>query len=387
MAALRPVTRRNLAGIPGYQAGRSALAGPDRPSYKLSANESPEAPLPSVQRVIAESAAMAHLYPEISSQPLRQALGRRWNVPEHDVVAGPGSAGVLRDLVQAYAGEGDQVVYAWRSYEVYPIVVQAAGAESTRIPLDADHRHDLRAMLDSITKGTRIVIVCNPNNPTGTSVRQDELDNFIARVPEDVLVILDEAYREYASNRPVSDGLDYYRARPNVVVLRTFSKAYGLAGLRVGYAIAPAPIADALHATGIPFGVNALGQAAAIASLAVESELVDRVHDLVAERDRVRTALVNAGYRVPQSQANFLWIPTGARTADLFAACAAVRVITRPFGEEGLRVTIGSPEANDAFIRAAVAFRPRLLPSHCEGPRLSEVGPETPLAPHSLLTD
>jgi histidinol-phosphate aminotransferase len=212
-------------------------------------------------------------------------------------------------------------------------------------------------MLAAITPRTRLVLVCTPNNPTGTAVRRAELERFLDAVPADVLVVVDEAYREFVRDPDVPDALDMYRDRPNVAVLRTFSKAYGLAGLRVGFAVAHEPVADALRKTAVPFGVSSLAQAAATASLAAEAELLERVESLVEERTRVQTALRDQGWSsVPASQANFVWLRLGPRTADFAAACEAAGVVVRPFAGEGARVTIGEREADDLFLQVAKDF-------------------------------
>ncbi len=346
----------NLQGMPAYRPGRPAPIGPNGQSFKLSSNESPDGPLPAVLKVLAEAALRSNLYPEISGLPLRVALGERWSVPADDIAVGPGSVAVFKQIIQAYAGVGDEVVYAWRSFEAYPIMVQSLGAVSVKVPLAAGGRHDLEAMADAITPRTRIVVVCNPNNPTGTVVHRGELESFLDRVPENVLVVLDEAYREYVRDADVPDGIELYRRRSNVVVLRTFSKAYGLAGARVGFAIAPTPIAAALRATGIPFGLSAFGEAAGVAALEVEAELLAQVSEVVAERERVQARLVELGYAVPVSQANCLWLPVGTDTERLAAACEEAGIAARPFPGEGLRVTVAQQAANAAFLAVAEAF-------------------------------
>jgi histidinol-phosphate aminotransferase len=235
--------------------------------------------------------------------------------------------------------------------------VQVSGARSVRVPLTADEHHDLDAMAAAITDRTRLVLVCTPNNPTGTAVRRQQLERFIDRVPSDVLVVIDEAYREFVRDPDVPDALDVYRGRPNVAVLRTFSKAYGLAGLRVGYAVAHEPVAEALRKTAVPFGVSGIAQVAATASLGAESELLARVAALVGERSRVQAALREQGWaRVPDSEANFVWLRLGGRTQEFAAACEQAGVMVRPFADEGARVTIGEPEANDLFLRVAKGF-------------------------------
>jgi histidinol-phosphate aminotransferase len=229
-----------------------------------------------------------------------------------------------------------------------------------QVPLAADETHDLDAMADAVTERTRLIFVCNPNNPTGTVVRKAELDRFLDRVPSDVLVVLDEAYREFITDPDVPDGVDVYRDRPNVAVLRTFSKAYGLAGLRIGFAIAHEPVAAALRKTAVPFGVTQLAQDAAVASLRAEPALLERVAGLVTERGRVAEALAGQGWTVPETHANFVWLRLGDRTLDFAAACERAGATVRPFAGEGVRITVGETEANDIMLRTAEAFRKEL---------------------------
>jgi len=351
-----PRLRAALAALPGYTPGRAAPVGPDGASYKLSSNENPYPPLPAVLEVVQAAAAQLNRYPDMGSTELVAALAAHLDVPASHVVPGTGSVGVLGQVLQAVCGPGDEVVHAWRSFEAYPIVVAVAGATSVPVPLTADGRHDLDAMAAAITERTRLVIVCTPNNPTGTAVGAGELDAFLDRVPGDVLVVLDEAYVEFVRDPGAADALAAYRARPNVAVLRTFSKAYGLAGLRVGYAVAHEPVADALRKTAVPFGVSGLAQLAAVASLAVEEELLERVDALVAERERVAAALVEQGWRLPRSEANFVWFGVGERTPALAAACERAGLSVRPYGQDGVRATIGEREANDLLLAVAAEF-------------------------------
>ncbi|GAA2901817.1 histidinol-phosphate transaminase [Nonomuraea rubra] len=338
-----------------YKPGK-AVAAPDGRSYKLSSNESPYDPLPSVVEAIAEGARQINRYPDPGSVKLTEAIAERFGVPAEHVALGPGSVTVAQQLFETVGEPGVEVVYAWRSFEAYPLLADLAGVRSVMVPL-AGEDHDLDAMAEAINDRTRMVFVCNPNNPTSTAIRRAELESFLDRVPEDVLVVLDEAYREYVRDEDVPDGVTLYRDRPNVAVLRTFSKAYGLAGLRVGYLIAPEPVATAVRKTIIPFAVNHLAQIAALASLQAEDELLERVEAVVKERTRVREALIAQGWTVPPTEANFVWLRLGERTTAFAAACAAQGVAVRPFGEEGVRVSIGSPEANDAFLAAAEEFR------------------------------
>ena len=354
-----PRLRPALDGIPTYRPGRPAAARDGSPAYKLSSNENPYPPLPSVLAAVRDGAETFNRYPDMFATGLTAAIADRFDVPVTHVATGTGSVGVLQQVVQSTAAEGDEVVYAWRSFEAYPIVVQISGATSVRVPLRPDEHHDLDAMADAVTDRTRLVLVCSPNNPTGTAVRRAELERFLDRVPPRVLVVIDEAYREFVRDPEVPDALDVYRDRPNVAVLRTFSKAYGLAGLRVGFGVAHEPVADALRKTAVPFGVSGLAQTAAVASLAAESELLERVEALVAERTRVQDALQEQGWSaVPVSEANFVWLRLGGRTDEFAAACEEAGVVVRPFSGEGARVTIGEPEANDLFLRVAKGFVP-----------------------------
>jgi histidinol-phosphate aminotransferase len=245
------------------------------------------------------------------------------------------------------------VVFAWRSFEAYPIAVTAASARMVRVPVAADGRHDLDAMADAVTPRTRIVLVCTPNNPTGPAVTQAELDAFIAKVPPQVLIVVDEAYVEFVRMADAVDGVATYQRHQNVLLTRTFSKAYGLAGFRVGYAVGPAGITGALRAVSLPFGVSGVAQAAAIASLEREPELLERVDSLVAERERVVRGLADAGWKMPEPQGNFVWFELGERTIDFAAAADEVGIVVRPFAGEGARVTVAEPEANDRLVALA----------------------------------
>jgi histidinol-phosphate aminotransferase len=351
-----PKLRAELEGIPTYKPGRPAAAG-GPVAYKLSSNENPYPPLPGVMESVMAAAAAFNRYPDLACTALVNEISERFGVPTAHLATGTGSVGVAQQLVQATAGVGDEVVYAWRSFEAYPIITRINGARAVQVPLTPGDVHDLDAMADAITDRTRLIFVCNPNNPTGTVVRRAELERFLDRVPRDVLVVLDEAYREFIRDPEVPDGVELYRERPNVCVLRTFSKAYGLAGLRVGFAIAHEPVAEALRKTAVPFGVSQLAQEAAIASLRAEDALLGRVGSLVCERLRVVEALRAQGWTVPETQANFVWLRLGERTAAFAGACEQAGVVVRPFPGEGVRVTIGENEANDIFLKAAEGFR------------------------------
>ena len=351
--------REVLAQLPDYKPGKPATAPPGVTAYKLSSNENPYGPLPSVLKAVDEAATTINRYPDMAVSALTQRLAEALDVPAECIATGTGSVAVLAQVVQAACDAGDEVVFAWRSFEAYPIVAQLAGAKPIMVGLDADARHRLDAMAAAITDRTRVVLVCTPNNPTGPAVHGDELERFLARVPDDVVVVVDEAYVEFVRDPEAVKGLEVWRKHPNVVVLRTFSKAYGLAGLRVGFAVAHPPVAAAIRKTATPFGVNSLAQVAAIASLDAVDELTERVESIVAERDRVVQALADQGWQLPRTDANFVWFPLGEQSSAFSAACEAVGLMVRQYGDDGVRVTIGEPEANTRLLEVAEEFGAR----------------------------
>jgi histidinol-phosphate aminotransferase len=354
VSAQSPRFRPILDQFAPYKPGK-APSGPGDQAFKLSSNESPFGPLPSVVKVIAEAACNVNRYPDNGAAELTEAIAERFRVPPSHVAVGCGSVGVAQQLLEAVSEPGAEVIYAWRSFEAYPYLSDLAGATSVRVPL-RDEVHDLGAMAEAITDRTRLVFVCNPNNPTGTVVHRAELERFLDRVPEDCLVVLDEAYTQYVTDADVPDGLELYRDRPNLAVLRTFSKAYGLAGLRVGFLVGHEPVAAAVRKTMLTFTVNALAQAAAIASLEAEPELLERVDAVVSERDRVRGELLAQGWTVPPTEANFVWLRLGDDTDDFAEACDRQGVSVRPFSGDGARVSIGDRDANNAFLAIAEAY-------------------------------
>ena len=345
-----PRLRPEIDSLPAYRAGQMPAPRTDIETYKISSNETPFEPPEAVRRAIEQAAATVHRYPDPFSRRLTGALARRFDVREEQIALGTGSVAVVGQLIWAAAGPGDSVVYPWRSFEAYPIWVQMTGARSVQVPLLADERHDLPSMLKAIDDSTRIVFVCNPNNPTGEAVRRDELTEFIDAVPSDVIVVLDEAYREFISDTDVPDGLDFFHERNNVVVIRTFSKAYGLAGLRVGFAIAPEPIAEGMRKTALPFGVSSIAEDAALAALECEDELFQRVRHLSQERDRVWQALADQGWDIHPSHANFVWLRLGERTQEFAQACDEVGITIRTFPDEGVRISVAEEQANDRVI-------------------------------------
>jgi histidinol-phosphate aminotransferase len=286
---------------------------------------------------------------------------------ESDAVhIGAGSVSSLAQLVLATSGPGDEVIFAWRSFEAYPWLATVAGATAVRVPLTEDECHDLPAMAAAITDRTRAIIVCSPNNPTGPIVTQADFDTFMAAVPADVLVILDEAYAEFVTNPDAVDGLRTLgtKGHPNVVALRTFSKAFGLAGLRIGYAVGHPRILDAARSTSIPLSVTAQAEEAALASLDREDELLKRVHTIAERRDQLATALRAHGWRIPEAQGNFVWLPSGRETLDLVEAFDAAGLIVRPFAGDGLRISVGEEDSVEKVLRIAASVVKDLPEGH-----------------------
>jgi len=343
-----------------YRQGRAAAED----AFKLSSNENPFPPLPAVLEAIAESS--VNRYPEGSAAALRDRIGARHAISPEQVQVGAGSVSVLAQLISAAAAPGDEIVYSWRSFEAYPLLVAASGATAIEVPNTLDHRHDLVAMAAAITDRTRLVIVCSPNNPTSTIVTQDEFVEFMARVPASVLVILDEAYAEFVDDPDAVSGPGLMGEYPNLVVLRTFSKAYGLAGLRIGYAIGAEYIMDAARAVAIPLSVTEQAQRAAIVSLAHEPELLRRVAHLNVVRQEIFDGLRAQGWDVPRPHGNFVWLPTGSDTAVAAETFARHGVVARPLGE-GLRVSVGEEESVEKLLRAAA----EVVSTQRTGPRMA----------------
>src|SRR5215218_5917634 len=355
--------RPAVQGLPAYKPGRNPAdlareIGVDR-AVKLASNEVAFPPLPAVVQAIAAVAGDTNRYPDNGAVVLTQALAERYGVDPAQVATGCGAVTLCQELAQAYNDPGTSIAFAWRSFEMYPLLARVAGARAIQVPLvpgrpggPAD-THDLDGLLAAVDDTTRVVFVCNPNNPTGTAVRRAELERFLDAVPAETLVVLDEAYREFVTDPDVPDGVQLMRGRPNVAVLRTFSKAWGLAGLRVGYLLAEDPaVAASVRKTHVPFSVSTLAQAAAVAALGSEDEVRRRCAAVVAERARLTEELRARGLPVADSQANFVWLPLGEQTTEVAAALESRAVITRPFAGEGIRVTVGTPEEDDVFLAA-----------------------------------
>ncbi|MDH6199042.1 histidinol-phosphate aminotransferase [Mycobacterium frederiksbergense] len=344
----RPTVRPRpvVAELPRY----SRAAGLSQVRWRASSNESTVPPSPRVQQAIAEQAGQAHLYPSLQGDLLIADLSARLQVTPEQILVGGGSLALLQHTLAAYTGAGSEVVHAWRSYEAYPILIGVVGATPVPVALDATHTHDVDAMLAAITSATRAIIVCNPNNPTGTELPRSEIERLITSVPGNVLVLLDEAYQEFATTNV--DGLSLLRQYPNVVVFRTFSKAYGLAGLRAGYMIAHPEVAGNVRAAAPPFGLSRLAEAGARAAWA-DTRHTDHIVKVVCDgREYLRSEAAKRGLDTPVSGANFVWFPVGSRAAELQDACVAQGVSVRAFDGEGVRVTVGDRDAEDAVLAA-----------------------------------
>ena len=353
--------------LPSYAAGKPPAPVEGLTRYKLSSNENPLGPVPEVARVLAEFDAV-HRYPDPLSTALRTALAGQLGVDAEDIVTGAGSLGALNQIIKTFAGVNadgvqDEVIYAWRSFEAYPILVGIMGARSVQVPNLPDGAHDLDAMAAAVTDRTRLILVCTPNNPTGPAVTESQIRSFLAKVPATVPVVIDEAYFEFCAassipegEEPPLNGLDIYRDYPNVIILRTFSKAQGLAGLRVGYSISHPQITRHLRVAATPFAVSALAERAAVASIEHQEAVMERVSHIVAERERVTARLRELGYEFPGTYANFVWLPLGERTGDFVDLMNRNALSVRAFGSEGVRVSIGEVEANNRFLSLCELF-------------------------------
>ncbi|WP_342319376.1 histidinol-phosphate transaminase [Corynebacterium mayonis] len=344
--------RPDLDHLPAYVPGAR-----NETAVKLSSNEIAEGPLPSVKEAMVASLETVNRYPDMGAVKVRTALAAHLGVNVEQVAVGTGSSALCQQLVSITSLPGDDVIFPWRSFEAYPVFVRIAGANPVPVPLTADHRVDLPALAGAITENTKLIFVCNPNNPTATTITRTEWNEFMEAVPDRVLVALDEAYFEYnlAGTSPVAT--EEITKYPNVVGLRTFSKAYGLAGARIGYAFGPERIIAALNKVAVPFGVTSLAQAAALASLPLHDELHARIHTTAEQRQRLHKVLEELG--CPESQTNFLWLPAdslGADPVEFAATLAHHNVLVRAF-PEGLRVTVTNAAETDAFLTAWEAAR------------------------------
>ncbi|MEA3184064.1 MAG: histidinol-phosphate aminotransferase [Ilumatobacteraceae bacterium] len=347
----RPAVDLMAAYRPGKGAAQAEAEHGITNAIKLASNENPLPPIRSIVEAVAAAATGANRYADHRATAVRQRLSTWLDVPVESVTVGAGSVGLLQQLFLTYVDPGDEVVYPWRSFEVYPVYTQLMAGTAVTTSLNAAHAFDLDAVAAAVSDRTKLVLLATPNNPTGTALSTDDMARLIAGISPATIVVIDEAYREFldpALGNPVRDLVPRF---PNVVVTRTFSKAQGLAGIRVGYAIGDPEVITAIDKTLFPFAVNAIAQAAAIAAIDAADEIAQRVSDILSERARVIETLTAAGWRLPDAQANFVYLPIGQRTDEIYLGLERRGVVTRPFSNEGIRVTISTPAENDRFLQ------------------------------------
>jgi histidinol-phosphate aminotransferase len=361
MDAMTVIFADKLSRIPHYEPGTSLDDAKARAetadAIKLASNESPFPPHPAVIEAIARAASGINRYPDPDARALRRAIADHHENDPARIAVSNGSCELLLAAALALCEPGDEILYAWPSFSIYPYLAPLCGAREITVPLAGGYVHDLDAMLEEVTAATQLLIVCNPNNPTGTHIPADRIGAFVESVPERTTIILDEAYIEYQTNDDPDTTLDLLASHPNVVLLRTFSKCHGLAGLRVGYALCSPQFRAAVDAVRQPFSVNALAQAAATEAIRHQDDVADRVEKNVIERVFVDEALREMGFEAADSQANFSWFSLGDLDEDevvesLAKAGVAVRPGTPLGGPGHLRVTYGTRAENERFLEA-----------------------------------
>lgn len=347
--------RPAVSGLPAYRPGKAAEQAEEEhgiaDAIKLASNENPYEPLPEVVAAMRDAAPGVNRYADHRATELRAAIAEWIGVEADQVGVGCGSVGLLQQLFLTYVDPGDEVISPWRSFEAYPIFAQLLGASFVEVPL-VDHAFDLDAVAAAVTDRTKLILLATPNNPTGTAVSTAEIHALVDRVPSDVVVVVDEAYREFldpAFGDPVHDLVPHFS---NLAVTRTLSKAYGLAGARTGYLVGHTDLVTEVDKTLVPFAVNAVAQAGALAAVRHADAYHPAIATLLAERARVVATLTDAGWTLPDAQANFVYLPLGDRTLEICLALERRGVVTRPFAGEGIRVTIGTPAENDKFLAA-----------------------------------
>lgn len=348
-----PQLRPFLRQMGAYKPGRRPAPGQDL--SRLASNEMPYPLLPEVVAAVSAALADSNRYPDPAAEVLTEALARKHCVDVDRVAVGCGSVQLVQELVEVTCDAGDEVVFGWRSFEAYPTLAMIAGATPVQVPLAGGHL-DLDAMADVVTDRTRLVLLCSPNNPTGPALAADAVKAFLEAVPSRVLVVLDEAYAEFVDDPLAVNGTGLLAAYPNLVVVRTFSKAYGLAGLRVGYALTGDPaVAGALRQVHLPFAVSIAAQVAALASLEAEPALLAQVAEVVALREPLRQELLALGWDVPIAQGNFVWLPAGPDAEALAARFEQHGVLVRSFAGEGVRITVATAGDNERVLAAVRA--------------------------------
>ncbi|WP_455134695.1 histidinol-phosphate transaminase [Schaalia cardiffensis] len=340
---IRPAVRN----LPRYRPGKAAPG-----AMKLSSNEMATPPSAPILEAMRKALENVNRYPDLMATPVREAIAKRFEVLPEQVCVGTGSSALLLAALSAVCSPGAKVVYPWRSFESYPIAIPASHAEGVPVPLDEDGGHDVEGLVCAAQDATALIL-CSPNNPTGPVLTFDTIRDIVERVPASVLVLVDEAYIDFASDPRVSSAIPLIEEHPNVLVLRTFSKVHALAGVRVGYAIGNTELIGAIQAVSVPFGVSSVAQAAALASLEDEAGVRASAQAVIAERERMIAALREVGLSVPDSQANFFFLP--GLGSDFVDACVDAGLIVRPF-PEGVRVTLADPLTNDRFLEVARRF-------------------------------
>ena len=351
--------RPAVANLAGYSPGKAASQVEDEHdisnAIKLASNENPWSPVPEVEAAIADAVSGVNRYADNNATDVREAIGSWLGLEPSWITVGCGSSGLLQQLFMTYVDPGDEVVFPYPSFEIYPIFSTLFDAVEVRTPL-VDHTFDLDAVADAVTDKTKIIFLATPNNPTGTSISMDDVDVLLGKIPIDVIVVIDEAYREF--NDPAfGDPVDLLKKHRNVVITRTFSKAFGLAGLRSGYGVCHPEIIRELDKVRLAFSVSNLSQVGMLAAIEHEDAAMAKVAELLDERQRCVDELTEAGVDMPTTNANFIYIPTGEASADIATAMEKQGVVTRPFPGIGLRITIGTPEQNDRWLAAFLAAR------------------------------
>ncbi|MFT7473324.1 MAG: histidinol-phosphate aminotransferase [Verrucomicrobiales bacterium] len=361
MAVMIGRVRPAVLNLASYRPGKAASQIEDEhgieDAIKLASNENPWSPAPAVIDAIVEAASGVNRYADNNASEVRVAIGEWLGVDVSRITVGCGSSGLLQQLFMTFVDPGDEVIFPWPSFEIYPVFSTLCDAVDVRVALDSNFAFDLDAVAEAVTDRTKVIFLATPNNPTGSAISMDEVNTLLHRIPDDVIVVIDEAYREFSDASFGDPIVDLQPTHPNLVVTRTFSKAFGLAGLRSGYGVADPSIIEQLDKVRLAFSVNNLAQAGMLAAIEHEAAALKNVTSLVTERDRCIEALANAGVETPPAHGNFVFIPTGAATEEIAIAMEKQGLVTRPFAGFGLRVTIGSPEQNDRWLEAFFAAR------------------------------
>lgn len=352
--------------MPTYRPGKAAVQAEQEhglaSAIKLASNENPLPPITSIQDAIVAAASGTNRYADHGATEVRARIASWLGVDAIAVTVGCGSVGLLQQVYLTYVDPGDEVVYPWPSFEVYPIFTRLMGGTAVTVALDERYAMDLDAVADAVTERTKLIMLATPNNPTGTAVSTSDVAAMLDRVPPETMVVLDEAYREFRDPTLGDPVADLVPAYPNVIVTRTMSKAHGLAAVRFGYAVAHPEVVVSIDKTLMPFAVNGIAQAAALAAIDADEEIMERVRVVLGERSRVVDALVADGWDLPDAQANFVFLPVGDRTDSLYLELEKRGVVTRPFSGVGVRVTIGTAAENDRFLAALSETRAAELP-------------------------